>query len=262
MKIMTELTIDIKPSGIESGIVYAPFDKGLAVLQENGLELISLPQNAQLRMQQGKDSYVSKNGNWTREGVIYIPNSTPKLVRNSPILQSAKGATDAHRNDKEFYIAQEQLEQSLTDSIDFPEENIEIPTKRFGSEALTVYAFGGEKQAQAYGKFLKDAGISKMPVLVVDKNYVNEQTRPFARQAWFRYLDYWSCLLGDCGLLLSGGSRVRGVRLVSGEASAQKISGTQNSELYTIKNLKDALNSIGITDGIERTIFEALKRKN
>ena len=34
---MAELTIDIKPSGIESGIVYAPFDKGLAVLQENGL---------------------------------------------------------------------------------------------------------------------------------------------------------------------------------------------------------------------------------
>ena len=261
MKIMTELTIDIKPSGIESGIVYAPFDKGLAVLQENGLELISLLQNAQLRMQQGKDSYVSKNGNWTREGVIYIPNSTPKLVRNSPILQSAKGATDAHRNDKEFYIAQEQLEQSLTDSIDFPEENIEIPTKRFGSEALTVYAFGGEKQAQAYGKFLKDAGISKMPVLVVDKNYVNEQTRPFARQAGFWGLGYGSFLFGDVRGLYGGGG-VRGVRLVSGEASAQKISGTQNSELYTIKNLKDALNSIGITDGIERTIFEALKRKN
>ena len=245
---MAELTIDIKPSGIESGIVYAPFDKGLAVLQENGLELISLLQNAQLRMQQGKDSYVSKNGNWTREGVIYIPNSTPKLVRNSPILQFAKEATDAHRNDKEFYIAQEQLEQSLTDSIDFPEKNIEIPTKRFGSKALTVCAFGGEKQAQAYGEFLKDAGISKMSVLVVDKNYDNKQTRPFARQAWFGGLGGRSYLGGD-SRGLSGGGGVRGVRLVSGEASAQKISAL-NNELYTPKQITEAAKAIKLQENI------------
>jgi len=192
---MTEITVDIRPRGIESAIVYGPFDKALESLAKNGYEIISLLQNAELKIQQGKNHYVSKNGNWVKEGVLYIPRERNKLVKVSPILESATEATQIHRNNKEFYPTREQIEQSLTDSVDFPEKTIEIPTNRFDSEALTVYSLGGEKKAKAYGKFLNDVGIKEMPVLVDDKNYVNEQSQPFARQLWFGNLDYRSGFL-------------------------------------------------------------------
>jgi hypothetical protein len=190
-----EITVDIRPTGIESAIIYAPFDKALAELQKNSYKLISLLQNAELRIQQGKDHYVSKNGNWVKEGVLYIPRERNKLVKVSPILESATEATQIHRNNKEFYPTREQIEQSLTDSVDFPEKTIEIPTNRFDSEVLTIYSFGGEKKAKAYGKFLNDVGIKEMPIHAVDKDYVNEQSQPFARQLWFGYLDYRSGFL-------------------------------------------------------------------
>ena len=152
---------EIMPAGIESAVVYAPLDKALEALTENGYKVISLPKNAQLRIQQGPRSFISRKGNWTGEGVIYFPNGKPKLVRNSPILDSAKEATQAHKSREEFYPTKEQIEQALVDSIDFPQENIKIPTDRLSEEALTVWAFGGEKEARAYGEFLRNAGIQK-----------------------------------------------------------------------------------------------------
>jgi len=210
-----EKIVDIKPTGIESAVVYAPFDKALEALTKEGYEIISLPQNAKLRIQQGKDSYISTNGNWTREGVLYFPKEKPKLVRNSPILESAVKATNAHGKENEFYPTKKQIEKALEDSIDFPEKNITIPTNRFDSDALTVYAFGGEKDAKAYGEFLRQVvGIKEMPVYAVDKDYVNEKNKPFARQMWFRGLGYRSSLggLGGSDWFLDGVDRLRGVK--------------------------------------------------
>ncbi|MEK6840839.1 MAG: hypothetical protein AABX79_02710 [Nanoarchaeota archaeon] len=218
-----EIIDDIKPTGVASRIVCAPFDKALETLTENGYEVISLPQNALLRIQQGKDSFISRNGNWTREGVLYVPNGTPKLVRNSPILESAPQSTEAHRNENEFYPTQEQVEKALKDSVDFPKQNIEIPTDRLGSDALTVYAFGGEKEARVYGEFLRSAGIKKMPVWAVNKGHVNKQSQPFARQMWFRNLDDRSLLGGDYWYLYDD-LRLRGVKMgAEGTASQNKI---------------------------------------
>jgi len=211
-----EKTVDIKPTGIESAVVYAPFDKALDALTKKGYEIIFLPQNGKLRIQQGKNAYISRNGNWIREGVLYIPKEKPKLVRNSPIPESAKKATNAHRKGKEFYPIPKQIEKALADSTDFPEENITIPTNRFDSEALTAYAFGGEKEAKAYGEFLREAGIKEMPIYyAVDKDYVNQQDKPFARQMWFGALGLGSGLGSRWSLYgwgLGGGSGLRGVK--------------------------------------------------
>ncbi|MBN1377589.1 hypothetical protein JW949_04645 [Candidatus Woesearchaeota archaeon] len=183
---MKNLIIDVKPTRLESAVVEDTlFDKSLDSLIKKGYEIISLPQNSQLRIQEREKAYISRNGNWTREGVLYIPKEKPKLVRNSPILESSKKATNAHRKDNEFYPTKKQIEKSLSDSIDFPEKTITVPTNRFDSEALTVYAFGGEKEAKAYGEFLREAGIKEMPVYAVDKDYINKQNKPFARQMWF-----------------------------------------------------------------------------
>ena len=214
-----EKIVDIKPIGIESAVVYAPFDKAPAELQKNGYKIISLEDNAKLRIQQGKDAYISSNSNWTREGILYIPKEGNKLVRNSPILESAREATRAHKIGREFYPTKEQIASALTDSIDFPEKTIEIPTNRFDSEALPIWVFGGEQEAQAYGEFLREAGIKDMPVWVVDKDYVKKQNKPFARQMWFGGLGYGSVLGG--GRFLVNGVSLRGVKNLEEKAKKQ-----------------------------------------
>jgi len=190
----------IEPVTIRSIIRYGVFDKVLKSLTEDGYEAISLIQNAESRIQQDKDARISIYGNWVSEGVRYVPMGKNKLLRISPMLESAKEATQAHRVGGEFYLTREQIEQSLTDSVDFPEETIEIPTNRFDLEQLTIYAFGGEKKARAYGEFLYDAGIEKLLIYAVDKDYVNEQKWPFVRQIWFRNLDGMSALYSFWGI--------------------------------------------------------------
>lgn len=211
------LTVDIKPSRVESAIVRAAFDTASAELEQNRYEIIALPQNAELRIQQGQNSNISQNGNYVKEGLIYTPNGKPRLVRNSPILYSAKEATQAHREGREFYPTQEKIENALADSVDFPSQNIEIPTNRFGSEELTVYAIGGgnSQAAQLYGDFLKEAGIKKMPIWAVDKSHVDKQEKPFARQLWFGGLDGGGrSYLGGDDWVLGYGDAVRGVHSV------------------------------------------------
>ena len=218
-----EIQVDIKPTGIESAVVTAPFDEALKTLTEQRYGVISLAQNAQLRIQQGKDAYISRSGNWTREGILYVPGEKPKLVKNSPILFSAAQATEAHRKGKDFYPTKEQIESALTNSVDFPQENIEIPIDRFGSDALSVFAFDGEDEAIAYGEFLRNAGIKKMPVYAVDKNYVEKENQPFTRQMWFGDLDGRSGLNDDDRYLDFDGG-LRGVKM-SAEGTRAEIRG-------------------------------------
>lgn len=204
----TRFSPKIGSAGIESAVVYAPFDEALEVLAENGYDFISTAQNAQLRRQMGQDTEISIKGNLTGGGVIYFPKGKPKLVRNSPIILSAEKATQAHSKGSEFYPTREQIEQALEDSVDFPQESIVIPTNRFGSEDLTVHAFGGEEQAGAYGRFLRKVGLKKMSIRAVDRNYVDKQNQPFARQTWFGGLDHWSDL--NSSMYIS--CRLRGVK--------------------------------------------------
>ena len=210
---MTELIEDIKPTAIASAYVAKPFDEALTDLRTKGYEIISTAENAKLRVSQGIDSFVSKNGNYTREGIIYTPNKTPIIVRISPILLAPAEATQAHRNGQEFYPNEIQLSQSMgqsTDSIKFPDRYIKIPTNRFSEEALTIFLFGGEANARAYGKFLKSVGIEDIPVYAIDKSHVDKQDKPFARQLWFgRLVDGSRSSLNGNNRNLNNSNRVR-----------------------------------------------------
>lgn len=62
---MAKINVDIK--------VVALFDEGKERLASNGYRIISLQENARLRMQESAGSYVSQNGNCVREGAIYVP---------------------------------------------------------------------------------------------------------------------------------------------------------------------------------------------
>jgi len=207
---MEKINVDIKPTGIESAIVYAPFDKAKEALESKGYRIISLEENAKLRMQQGKDHYVSQNGNWTREGVVYAPNKGIFLTKNSPIMANAKEATQSHRKGNEYFLTEEQVEQALQDSVKLSKKS--IPTNRFKENEIANFAFGDV--AEDYGLFLKDAGIKKMPVYLT-----NVSDKPFARQLWFRGLDLRSGLRGGKSVLfgydrdLYDDLRLRGVKI-------------------------------------------------
>jgi hypothetical protein len=199
---MVKIIPDIKPGGTSSAYVTAPFDEANLALTKKGYRIISLQENARLRMQEGADSFVSRNGNWTREEVVYNASKGIYLSKNlSHILRNAKEATSCHKSNQEYLLTDAQLEASLVDSVKLTSK--EIPTERFGENEITVYVFGDD--AQEYGDFLKSAGITKMPIWLA-----NNKAKPFARQMWFRYIKGRSGL--DCnGRYLDYNGRMLGV---------------------------------------------------
>ncbi|MEM4259431.1 MAG: hypothetical protein QXS38_01565 [Candidatus Pacearchaeota archaeon] len=242
-----EITQDVKKGRLHSAYAIGAFDNAKEALESNGYRVISLEQNAGLRVQEGADSSVSIRGNWTREGFIYVPNKGAFLTKDSPLMENAEWATDCHRNGKEFYLNDEQVEKSLADSVKITET--EIPTSRFADEAITNFAFG--KNAKAYGEFLKENGIDSMQVYLA-----NFENKPFARQAWLRRIDGDVSDLIGCGNLSYGDDGVRGVRA---SANSKGASVARKIEAYTPKDIQRALKTLKLA-GLESQILEALKK--
>ena len=236
-----QVIVDVKPRGIASAYIVAPFDEGKESLAKEGYKIISLQENARLRIQESKEADVSKNGNWVREGAIYVPGKGKFLTKLSPIMTNAKQATDRHRQGHDFYLTDAQVEQSLADSVELSVKS--IPTNRFADCDITAYAFGEE--AKKYGEFLKEVGIEEMPIWTADL-----QDKPFVRQVWFDGLDYWSEL--DCsGRYLSNVSGVRGV-CESAEGTAK------NFEAYTPAQIEKTLKQLGFS-GVTKSLVDRLR---
>ena len=219
---------DVKSGKVRSGYVERPFDEAKVELEKEGYKIISLEQFAKLRIKEGKDSHVANYGAYTKEGFLYLPNKEIRFTPNSPIMANAKEATQCHRSGKEFYLTDKQVEEAVADSIVVKvKSGNTIPTNRFGEDELTAYTFG--KTAKAYGEFLREAGITAMPVYLA-----NITDKPFARQAWLHRLgsDYRSGLYGNGGCL-SYVNAVRGVRMASTE-------GAKPAKIY-VPNLKEVL---------------------
>ena len=207
---------DVKPTGTDSAYVERAFDEAKAELESNGYHIVSLEEFAKLRIAQGKDSHIANYGAYAKEGFLYVPKKGIFLVRNSPILANAKEATECHRKGREFYLTDAQVEEALTNSVQFKNSK-SIPTNRFAEDERTAFAFG--ETAKAYGAFLKEAGIKGMPVYLASL-----EDKSFARQAWLLSLG----VVNRSALIvnsrdLSYVSTVRGVRDVeprSGETAS------------------------------------------
>lgn len=238
---MAELSVDVKPRGTASAYVAAPFDEGKEALAKEGYRIISLQENARLRMQEGKDAFVSRNGNWTREGVLYVHQKGIFLTKNSPIMASAKEAADCHRKRQDFYLTAEQVEQGLADSVQLKAGT--IPVKRFGEDEAVVYAFG--EDAQKYGDFLAEAKITEMPIYLA-----SIEDKAFVRQMWFGSLGNWSGLDGSRSL--NCGSRVRGVQDSAEGTAAKKV------EAYTPVQIELALKQLGFS-GASKGLVDLLR---
>src|SRR3989338_1186058 len=251
------LVYDIKPRIADSAYVEAPFDEGKKMLEEAGYRIISAEENARLRIQEGKEADISKNGNWTREGFVYVPNEAyVYLTKASPIMENPSEATQAHKAGKEFYPLIEQIQRAIENSVKIPYTQKPIPTDRFGENDITLFAFG--QNAQVYGDFLRNGEpqINEISVYLVDKSNVKEKA--FARQLWLGFLDYRSDLSGNYGSL-NCLNRVRGVpsQAAEGSAAAQKnlscINSTEEIKLYANEDISRALNGLNLS-GLESII--------
>lgn len=240
---MTKINVDINPRGMASAYINAPFDTGKKELEKQGYKIISLEENAKLRMQEGKDAFISRNGNWVKEGVIYVPNEGRFLTKVSPIMESPKKATNCHRNGQDYYLTDKQVERALEDSVLISDKP--IPTNRFADNKITAYAFGDS--AKQYGEFLREAGIKEMPIWLA-----NIESTPFVRQLWFNFLGYGSELVGYDRYLCCGYG-VRGV-CKSAEGTAK------NFEAYTPIQLEKALNKLGFS-GVAKGLVEKLRNQ-
>jgi len=245
-KIAYKVVNDVRPSEIDSAYVDAPFDKGKEALGKAGYKVISLRDNARLRMQEGADSPVSRTWNWTREGVLYVPEKGTFLTKNNPIMQNPADATNAHRRGEDFYLANEQVEYALEDSVSL--EGGAVLTGGFSQDSRTAFAFGDV--AQAYGDFLGENDISEMPILLG-----SIRDKPFVRPMWFGSLVNGSGLGG--GRDLDFGNRVRGVRseaVIDAEGVASERVGA-----YTTEDIKKALR-VAKLSGVEQILLNHLNR--
>ena len=212
-----------------------PFDKALVALPKD-FTVGSMRTNALARIQAGKDADISQNGNYTREGWVYTPNTEGAyLVRDSPILDNPTEATEAHRNGNEFYLGKE---FTLENGILVPYNQKPIHTNRFGEEEITSFIF--EDQAEAYGQFLKEAGIDEMPVYLIGKNHVDRQKQQFARQNWFNGLGVRSGLNGSYRSL-NYNIGVFGVLASDEVAMPQKISDKYERFISELEGLPEDL---------------------
>jgi hypothetical protein len=235
---------DVKKGKMQSAYVDAPFDKGKEALEADGYRLISAQEQAGLRIKEGANSTISRYGNWTKEGFVYVPNKGVFLTKNSPIVANATEATEANRQGNWFYVNDAQTESALADAVKVSKGR--VPTNRFADEEVTRYLFGDD--AKAYGEFLRENKIDSMPIWLADA-----QSKPFATQLWFGGLGIVSGLNGVGRGLSFSDSRVRGVR-----AFAQKNSKGSKGELYTPEQIKVALKKANLS-GIEGLLFKSLK---
>jgi hypothetical protein len=204
------LNYDVKPRMANSVLAEnLPFGRAKAELEQAGYRVISAEEQAGLRIREGPESLVSKRGNWTREGFIWVPGENHLyFTKSSPIMSSPIEATQANREGNYFCPSKEQIEEGIANSIKISYGQGAIPTDRF-EEEITNFAFG--KFAEKYEDFLRENEIMEMPIWSFDQDYVNNQINPFSTQLWLCRLSEGSGLIGNCRRNLDWHDGLRGV---------------------------------------------------
>jgi hypothetical protein len=209
---------DVSKGRIKSGYVEGEaFDKTLKTLEQNAHRIITIPEYAKLRMQEGKNSFCSLYGTRVSEWIVYIPKDNCFYWIKDPVLNKfAKKATNAHRNNQEFFPNKNILERVLDTAIKIPFDYVNkiILTNELHNDRVFSQIY--EKIAKEYGSWLFDKENGKQVLTtgfrnILDKDYVNNQNNLFARKVWFPGLG------GGSGLNSNSGSLdfsywVRGVR--------------------------------------------------
>jgi len=205
-----EVKEDVKPSRISSAYVRAPFDVAKAKLEKEGYRITSLEDSVNLMVNAPWGTGI--DGEWVREGMLYIPNQGVYITKNSPVMDFPKEATQAHREGKDFYLTDAQVKKALEDSLKIGARSILIPLKNerpekddvfygdtvinhFIDNPITDFIFG--KQAYSFKNFLSGNMELKYLDMSVDKEAFKESEKPFVRQIWFGGTNFDAQVDGD-----------------------------------------------------------------
>ena len=227
------------PTGdvLEVESIDGPFDKGVSALHTLSLEISTTQEMARVRRFAGTHHDVCTNGSWMGENYNYFQNGDILIAsrEHNPILKNPVGATDAHRQGKEFYLTDavtaELRERANADVTKARESGVLLltrdkvrdsyPVESLDNEVVPLFLLGDE--AKPYAEFLKSCGIKEVPHYVVGADHAQKQDKPFARALWFYDLYNRSVFSGNYNVLSNVSGRVRGVRRRASEASLQKV---------------------------------------
>jgi len=224
-----KVNVDVRRNGIESAYVVAPFDKAKEVLENAGYRIISLEENAQLRIQEGLDSDISKFGNYVREGFIYTPLTNKRLItKRSPIINYPQEAVYSNEHRQDFCLSREQLEEALSDSIEQNDEAVYRAS--FSEHPIMRFSFGDIAEAykdflpkdfwetgfQCYGGDYTISVPARKSILNVPGNFA----LPIARQIRFPGIqEKRQALFETSGKTLGFDGRVRGIKNIPREVT-------------------------------------------
>jgi len=218
-----ELIRDFVRLGVESAYIDASYKSAKPQMEKEDYQIISIPQNVDLRLLAGRDSSVSRKGNWVREGILFVPGKQTRFVRNSPLFGRS---LDGLEESKEYYLSDKEVESALENSIEYPSESRKVPTNRFGEDDFAVYAIGDgdSNRASQYGFLLLDAEVEEISFLSMNREFMREceqsDSRPFIRQIYFEGLSEFLAeepINFSLDGFMFGTERFRGIRLLRGK---------------------------------------------
>ena len=210
-----------------------------------GYRIASAKEVARERIEQGIGSRISDCSGFVSEAFVHTPKGV-FLTKKSPIITSV---SNAKRTDKVFnhgfYPTQEELGQSLRDSLKIRSGDYRILAEDFGKEEVTSFLFG--EIAEQYGALLKEAGIANLWIRS-DYSDFPQQKRHYINQM---HLDSLTTPLSIDGTRFpaNGG----GIFGINPKADRRICKVT-----YSPNQISRVLKTLGI-EGLEKQIFEGLK---
>jgi len=226
---------EIIPSQVS--VVYThdgSFAKGIAALNRQKVEIYTAAELALLRQQAGPTHPVSTHWTWVGENYNHFPNGDILIAAReyNSLIPNARAATQVHREGGEFFLDdnviaalrerahEDPVEARKTGVLLVQRQNVqnEYPVTALAEAAVPLFLF--QDQAQSYGLWLEDQGITHISHVVTGADYVRSQGHAFGRALWVGSLDDGSSLGGDSFDLHIGGGRVGGVRSVPAERAA------------------------------------------
>lgn len=244
-----KLNVDYNDGVMASAYVTAPLDVGIQVLLANGFNLISMADNARLRLNVGLGKQITEMGNFVDAWVMYSPREWQAnanigrgthLVPKNILLDSVQVPLEAamlkfrEGPGSEFYVDDSLLSRFVQEGVSFPENSVPSKEREPGaSDELVTRTIGGGNvgQAQAYldlnrkrggwvihvwpyaaDKVDRRVGTGKK-IMVGDKEQeitVPAHALPFIRPVYFSGVGV--CSLIDATRRPEAEQRVRGIR--------------------------------------------------
>lgn len=181
-----------------------PFDQALESLRKFGIQNpISIRDLAYARIKEGRESsdlaclrwieggrsYLCNEGSYTSEGFLYLKNKPVLVALNSPLLnlELARQAVESNGNNNYFSTNRRIYERykklAEKEKNKSPEKRTVLILPKRGSFDIFAGEFRDNElirflfkdQTESYGEFLREHDNNKVPVYLVDKNYVDNK---------------------------------------------------------------------------------------